>query len=511
MRHGGCWVAALVTALLVATGTATAATPQVVAGWPQLAPPGGDSFAVKDGPVLATDGLDGQEGGQVTGFARSGIRRWERRLEASCGNCGPSAVTALTPSGILGPIGFFGGGLFAFDAAGNDVPACRGVIGDDGDCYSLASVYQGPMLPPRLKVEREGHWSVDDDRLPQVDTDDLPERSMAFTGDTFLLAVSAVTAELIALDRSDGRLLWRQPIDRTGIGPVVSAAGIVHMAGADGAVHALDARTGAELWRADLRGTPLGMLADRGAGTGVVVGVRRGGAVAVLRLDDSGRANTVTAGRASGTRLLAVGPDGATYLGRSDMSTTGRGALTVVDARGRERWSFTAPATYSGGVGVPAFAGRDVFVAIGQLMYRLRPPASGAGASAAPARAHLVVAPSRMRTAGDPRVCPTGRRTSCSPTTPLGTVARVSLPRRAAGATVTATLVRVGDGARSYRVGFPFTARPGAQWLAIAPPSGRFPLWDGRPGPRPGAHRLVVRWSGKGVRGAVSAPVSVVR
>lgn len=504
-------LAALVATSMIAMGTATAATPRVVAGWPQLAPPAGDAFAVPDGPVLVTNGMRGWEGGEAVGFSRSGLRRWSRTVGRTCGNCGAAPTPVLSPTGILGPIGFHEGGLHSFDVAGNEVPACAGAIGGDGDCYSLSVEYRGPMQPPVLHARRAGHWDVTGWGAA-VSSYEMPASTFAFTADTVIVGVHATPWQVAAFDRGDGRLLWTRETGPSSLRPVVSGDGAVHLTGPGDVVRAVDARTGLDRWQADVGGTPTGMLAE-GGGAGVVVAVRRRGPVAVVRLDATGRVDTVIERRPEGTRLLAVGADGTSYLAYDAVADRRTGILAAVDTRGRTRWSFEAPALFGTGAGTPAVVGRDVFVAIGPLMYRLRPPAASATPVAVPARARLSVAPSRFRATGEPRVCPTGGSASCVPAAPLGTVARLSLPRSAAGARATATLVPVGARGRSVSVGSSFTARPGTQWLAVAPPDNEFSYWSARtaPRPRPGAHRLVVRWSGEGSRGAVSAPVSVVR
>lgn len=500
----GLWaMAAAISVMSVLAGSAAAAsTPAVVSGWPVQAPPGGDVYAVPGGPILVAGGT-AFTGTEVAGHASSGRIRWHATVGPTCGNCYGPAIPLLSPTGVLGPIGDFGGGLSAFDRSGVPVPACAGAIADDGDCYRVA--IDPTLVPPRLAVERPGRWRLVVDDIPLSDYD-LQQPTVAFAGD--VVVVHSPTADrILGIRRDTGTLLWNRPAPPGTLGPVAPGDGIVRVAGPGREVSALSPATGEPLWRADLPGAPLRMLAgaDR---SGIVVMARVGTRRAVVHVDGDGRARTVVSRPTATVDLGAVGPDGTVYLTRSDLSRSGMGEVSAIDMRGDVRWRFAQPLGRSGGVGAPAIVGRDVVVTIGRLMYRLRPSRR---AAAPPRRmARLDMAASRFRMAGDVSTCATGSRSSCRPSTPLGTVARLRLSRAAAGSDVRVTLVRVGaSGSHPVWSAPVFRGRTGSQWLAISA-SERSP-GAGPAAPAPGRHSLVARGGTGTTRWAVSAPVVVVR
>ena len=112
-----------------------------------------------------------------------------------------------------------------------------------------------------------------------------------------VVAVAGLRGDVLALNPSDGRQLWRT---RTPPASVVLVVGDRVLARVDGGVIALDARTGAQLWRQDTdsSGAPLQVVGNR------VLAVQHGGTSRVLSLEDGA---VVTSAEARDVELLSDG------------------------------------------------------------------------------------------------------------------------------------------------------------------------------------------------------------
>ncbi|MEJ7654422.1 MAG: PQQ-binding-like beta-propeller repeat protein, partial [Chloroflexia bacterium] len=138
-----------------------------------------------------------------------------------------------------------------------------------------------------------------------------------------------------ALERRNGRQIWRVELGAPVRGPVVSANGLIYAAAANGELQALEARTSVRRWRAAgaAAGGRLVIVADKLVYTDVG-GVLRSVSAA------TGRLLWRSADVFSSTGALSAW-EGYVY------APTGRGGLSAVDARnGRTLWSApvgTAP------------------------------------------------------------------------------------------------------------------------------------------------------------------------
>lgn len=375
-------VPALVAAIgLPAVPAAAAPEPGPLPGWPVDTPAG----TVHRGPhrgvvVVSRDGFDFA----VTAFRRDGHRLWRSARRAGCGNCdeGPQPER-LQPDGTYGPIGPEGDDIWAVDRRGRIVPGCSGAVAADGTCVFGGSLFHPTAPTPFVAAARGGVrlWTVEDPSLTWLDEFDVPPvvardgAGLAYaaferptdraTGTELpgrLLAVDPVTravawgrtgpsavltalrsgvlvseGRLVAL-RADGSVLWTRPI---AAGQAVSAMDVAYDArrervyvgrrGRHPGVTALDAATGAQLWRTTTRDRA--RLLSAGARGPVYVAVDTPGATAVraVRLSGATRWQRGTGRLVTGAVELANGT--VAVSAGSGFPAPGTGVLTVLDPR----------------------------------------------------------------------------------------------------------------------------------------------------------------------------------
>jgi outer membrane protein assembly factor BamB len=160
----------------------------------------------------------------------------------------------------------------------------------------------------------------------------------AMLGDLFILGTDA--GHVIALSTADGAPAWDQAIGSAPISAsVLEADGRVYVGNADGTFVALDGRTGARLWTADVGGpvTRGAALAD-----GVVYVGAKGGRFSALDATTGKDRWRVELGPGEvGTPV--VGP-GAVFVGRGLLAPDGPHDVLALDrADGAIRWAFAAP------------------------------------------------------------------------------------------------------------------------------------------------------------------------
>lgn len=170
-------------------------------------------------------------------------------------------------------------------------------------------------------------------------------------------------AEVLALDKVDGRLRWRAPVSSEVLAAPQRSGNVVVVRSVDGALFGLDASDGRRLWRYS---QPVPLLSLRGVGEpriagGVVVAGFDNGRVAAVSLQD-GRplweaALAVPRGRTELERLVDVDArlmvgDGVVYVA----GYQGRIAALTLDS-GRLLWTRDF-STWSG----LTIAGRDLYV-----------------------------------------------------------------------------------------------------------------------------------------------------
>ena len=170
-------------------------------------------------------------------------------------------------------------------------------------------------------------------------------------------------AEVLALDKVDGRLRWRAPVSSEVLAAPQRSGDVVVVRSVDGALFGLDASDGRRLWRYS---QPVPLLSLRGVGEpriagGVVVAGFDNGRVAAVSLQD-GRplweaALAVPRGRTELERLVDVDArlmvgDGVVYVA----GYQGRIAALTLDS-GRLLWTRDF-STWSG----LTIAGRDLYV-----------------------------------------------------------------------------------------------------------------------------------------------------
>jgi outer membrane protein assembly factor BamB len=374
---------ALAAALGLAAAAPAAAAPGPLPGWPVVTPAG----TVHRGPdggvvVISRDGFDFR----ASAFRPNGTRRWRSDRTAGCGNCdeGPQPER-LQPDGTYGPIGPEGDDVWAVDPLGRIVPGCSGAVEPDGTCILGGSTPFGvPELTPFVAAARGGSrlWTVEDTGFSWVDEFDVPPvvardgaglAYAAFERPTEVATGAELAGRLIAVDlagrtiawartgpravltalrsgvltaeegrlvafRADGSVLWTRPIPA---GQSVSAADVAYDArrerlsigrrGRHPGVTALDALTGAQLWRTATRDRA--RLLSAGARGPVYLAIDTPGATAVRAVRLSGRARwerrtgrlvTGAAELANGTVAVSAGTGYAPARG---------GVLTVLDPR----------------------------------------------------------------------------------------------------------------------------------------------------------------------------------
>jgi outer membrane protein assembly factor BamB len=369
------------TALGLACVAATAAAaPGPLPGWPIDAPSGTAHLGPGRGVVVVPhDGFDFA----VSAYRPDGRRLWRSRRRASCGNCdeGPQPER-LQPDGTYGPIGPEGDDIWAVDQGGRIVPGCSGAVSADGTC-----VFGGSLSPngtPFVTARRAGSllWTVTDAGFSWLDEFNVPPvvardaaglAFAAFERPTEVATGAELAGRLIAVDtgapaiawgrtgprtvlaalrsgvltvdggrlaayRADGGVLWTRPVLGSA---TVSAATVAYDArrdrvyvgrgGAAPGVTALDAATGAQLWRTATRDRA--RLLSAGARGPVYVAVDTPGATAIraVRLTGATKWQRRTGRLVLGAAELANGTV-AVSAGSGPFNSAG-GLLTVLDPR----------------------------------------------------------------------------------------------------------------------------------------------------------------------------------
>jgi hypothetical protein len=263
---------------------------------------------------------------------------------------------------------------------------------------------------------------------------------------------------------------------------------------------------GQERWRAELQGgPPRAYVVD--ARTGTVYAGMSGYTDYVAAISPSGDVRRVVSGPGYGDPL-AVGPDGTLYLGNWREEQPDAAPLVAVDPTdGRLLWRF-APSTTPAYAGPPVTApDGTVLVSVGHFLYRLKVD----GKPPPPSVARLTVRPSRFRFAGFDQRCAPPAGTSCSPATPRGAVAQLTLPRGVPRGPVQVTLRRVDTGNRAKAWSATVQARPGPQWFTIrAETEGCGRCYGKSPTVKPGRYVLIASWKGANRRRQVGARVEIL-
>ena len=488
-----------------ATAGATPVTPAAVPGWPVIAPDSGSAFVAGDGTVLSSVPVDtgGSDHGLTEGFSSHGVTMWRVPYRAVCGNCDGPAVPSLGPTGVLGPIGWFGDGLWALDLAGQDVTPCPGAIGPDGDCYGL-KLNANPGGP--VAVTRVGVWSFSDDSMPRLYDDEIEQPTMAFDATTVYVQVpGGAGSQLLALDRASGRLRWRMTFTARLLGPQRARDGTIVVAtrgsGASATTVLGLAPTGAQRWRASLAGPAVTLLANPW-GPGAYLARQHS-----VVLAGSGRAPLFTT---SGfVRALVPSPDGTLVVAARAQAAQPLAIVSGLDRAGHVRWRFRQPiASYGGDVATPAVTGDGtVLMPVGDLLFRLDPRRA---APAAPAAPRLLVRSRRIRFEGPEQLCVGGKRTTCTPGTAHGTVAELRLPRGTPHVRVTMTLHATSDPLTNVWEAR-FLAGAGTSWVAVNQPIGDCPDCGAAPvAVAPGAYVLTAAWSARGRTHRLRTTITVV-
>lgn len=234
-------------------------------------------------------------------------------------------------------------------------------MGAGGQFLQLGPVYDGGQV---FVANRRGvvsaHMAATGDRLWRTELPGNLSSGPQVAGDLVLLGG---TAEIIALQRSDGSVRWRAEVSSESLGSPVRAGSVVVARTVDGAVYGLSAEDGRRLWRVQ-QSVPLLSLRGQSAplivANAAIVGFANG-RVAAYDLRDGTllweTAVVVPRGRTELERLADV--DGRLALGEGVVFAAGyQGRVAAIAlANGRPLWSRDI----SSWQGV-AVAGREVFV-----------------------------------------------------------------------------------------------------------------------------------------------------
>jgi outer membrane protein assembly factor BamB len=202
-----------------AAGTAAGA-PLTLTGWPALAPPG----SVHAGPTPGGAVVIGSAGDDLVVQAnrQDGRRLWRTARMPGCGNCDTSAQPVQRqPDGTYGPIGFTGDDFWSVDRTGAIARGCSGVVLPDGTCIAVGLSFeigiQGSVLravrSDGIKAweyaEPEFSFIPDFDVPPVVAMDDAGTVYTAYGQGTVPSTRQMARARLIAVDAATGVLRWR--------------------------------------------------------------------------------------------------------------------------------------------------------------------------------------------------------------------------------------------------------------------------------------------------------------
>jgi outer membrane protein assembly factor BamB len=324
--------------------------------------------------VISSD----QDRGTVTAFRRDGRGLWRTSRPLDCGNCDfGEQPRRRQPDDTYGPIGADAHAVWAVDRRGRIVPGCLGAVAPDGTCVlaeSRAPAVAAERAGARLwRVAVPGYsWAAELDVAPVLVRDAAGLAYTAFDGPTDRSTGSPVPGLLVAVDpvaravvwtrpgpdgvlaalrsgvlareadrlvalRADGGVRWTRPV----AGGFVQADQVAYderrdrlyigRKGPHPGVTALEATTGAQLWRTSTRDRA--RLLSAGARGPVYVAIDTPGATAVraIRLSGATRWQRRTGRPVTGAAELADGTV-AVSAGSGDPALGG-GILTLLDPR----------------------------------------------------------------------------------------------------------------------------------------------------------------------------------
>lgn len=151
------------------------------------------------------------------------------------------------PQGDLNNLDF-GASPVLFDASGQPAVA---VPSKDGHCYALNRA-TGDLIWDTVVTDGNSIGGS------------IASPAAAFGKIFFGATVQRATGKVVALDQRDGKIVWESPLPLPVLGAAAVAGGVVFAGAADGALHAFDASSGAQLWSAP-RNSMLGGVSISGA------------------------------------------------------------------------------------------------------------------------------------------------------------------------------------------------------------------------------------------------------
>ena len=170
--------------------------------------------------------------------------------------------------------------------------------------------------------------------------------------------------EVIALEAASGAVIWRQKLDSSAQGAPAVANGVVYATARDGAAWAIDAATGKVIWQ--VIGTPgttgfVGTSAPTVAGSTVIFPSGSGNLTAVLKVGGGTKVWTESlAGRRLGRAYATISDvtGDAALSGATLYTGTAAGRTVALDVgSGEKKWSAD-----EGAIGPLAIAGGSVFL-----------------------------------------------------------------------------------------------------------------------------------------------------
>lgn len=337
-------LAGVLAALALGAGAATAATPQPLPGWPRAVPAG----PILDGPQSGTSvtvvAQDGANRFTVSAYRADGRRLWRNRRTAGCGNCndGPQPERRW-PDGTYGPIGVEGDDFWSLDRAGRLLrPGCSGVVLADGTCFSAGPGpgAGSPTEAPTITATRGGvviwrasageyEWYGEYDVPPVVVEDGSGRLYAAFRMPREVTSGAYVPGLLIAVDPRSGSILW------TRVGPVGALVGLAYGVFAEraGGVIAIGG-AGEDLWTRAVplsqRVTPASVALDSGRDR-LYLGRVYSGHAGVTAINARTGAQIWRTRPRDRARLLSVGSSGRVYVAIDHAGQTAVRALRIAD------------------------------------------------------------------------------------------------------------------------------------------------------------------------------------
>ncbi|MDX6554044.1 MAG: PQQ-like domain [Miltoncostaeaceae bacterium] len=342
----------------VAAGSAAGA-PLALPGWPVLAPAG----SVHPGPtpggaVVVGVGTPGEDF-VVEAHRRDGRRLWRSARTPGCGNCdGGFEPVQRQPDGTYGPIGYTGDDYWSVNSAGAIVRGCAGVVLPDGTCIAAGLAPGGGIDRLRAvrpdgttsweQVEPDFTFFPDFGVPPLVAMDDASTVYTSYGQGTIPGGHGQIaSARLIAVDAGTGALRWR-----------VQESLSVVAALADGVL--ARAQEGLVAFNAD--GTRRWTVAPPAGGAGSLPGIlvdRRHGRI-YLQVGSRRTARAVALDARTGAVLWRTAPaDLARLLSVTDAGLLlvatqrdGLPALRAIGPEGRGRWQFRTLTRVAGAAGL---------------------------------------------------------------------------------------------------------------------------------------------------------------